>query len=152
MKKDAYPQNGFALIAAILVMLVLTAVGVLVFATSTDDIRISGRLVGEKRAFSAAEAGIHSLSATFDPQTYAAQTNIPVKAGSLSRYSIALPARPTNGPSFIPYVGASMEEGKQFVLQSYTTTVTGTNTNYDSTVQIQIGVAHGPVDGSNIYR
>ncbi len=152
MKSNIHSHDGFALIAAIMVILVLTAMGVLVFATSTQDIRISGRLIGEKRAFSAAEAGFHSLCATYDPNTFSAQTSIPVTAGSHSQYSIPTPVRPTTGPAFVPLVGASFEQGKQFVLERYVTTVTGTNTDYRSMVQVQVGVTHGPVDGTPYYR
>ena len=60
MRFKGKDEEGFALIAALLAITILTAVGLLVFAMSTQDIRISGRLVGEKKAVSAAEAGANS--------------------------------------------------------------------------------------------
>ena len=50
MNSGLKSEKGFAIVAAIMAILVLTAVGVLVFALSTQDIRVSGRLVGEKKA------------------------------------------------------------------------------------------------------
>ena len=77
-------QKGFALVAAIMAMMVLTAVGLLAFALSTQDIRISSRLVGEKKAFSALEAGVHRFTQTFDPANLnaSAVNNIQVDPGN----------------------------------------------------------------------
>ncbi len=154
MKSIPRSPNGFALVAAILAMLVLTAVGILVFAMSTQDIRISGRLVGEKRAFSAAETGVHWLTANFDPANLTASkiTDIPVKAGSSSKYSISEPTKPVSGPAFIPIPGYSIEGGKQWGQERFDCAVTGTNTNYNSLVQINVGIGFGPIDSSTIYR
>ena len=60
-------EKGFAIVAALLAMMVLTAVGLLAFTLSTQDTRISSRLIGEKKAFSATEAGIHRFTQNFDP-------------------------------------------------------------------------------------
>ena len=43
-----HKPNGFALIASILALMILLAVGVLVFSVTNQDIRISSRIVGEK--------------------------------------------------------------------------------------------------------
>ncbi len=91
-------EEGFALIAAMMAILILTGVGMLVFMISTQDIRISGRLVGEKKAVSAAEAGAHSLSTTFNPFNLAsnAVANVPVDSTNDpgSQYSIGIPSPP----------------------------------------------------------
>jgi hypothetical protein len=58
-------KKGFALVAALMAIWILTAVGVLVFTVSTQDIRISGRLVCEKKGFSATETGLYWLTANF---------------------------------------------------------------------------------------
>ena len=60
-------ESGFALIAALLAIWILTAFGLLVFTVTTQDVRISSRVVGEKKAFYATEAGIHSLTQVFNP-------------------------------------------------------------------------------------
>src|SRR3972149_9338681 len=70
-KRKIRSPQGFALIAALLAILVLSSVGILTFVVSTQDVRISSRTVGEKKAFFAAEAGIHWLVGNFVP------TNLP---------------------------------------------------------------------------
>jgi len=58
-------QKGFALVAAIMALLVLTAVGLLAFALSTQDLRISSRWVGEKKAFLGGGGGNPSVHFEF---------------------------------------------------------------------------------------
>ena len=61
-------EKGFALIAAIMACLILLALGMLVISLSTQDLRVSTKIVGDKRSSAAAEDGIHSLPQTFDPR------------------------------------------------------------------------------------
>jgi hypothetical protein len=153
MKPISLSQNGFALIASILAVLVLTAVGILVFAASTQDIRISGRLVGEKRAFSAAETGVHWLTANLNPANLpASQVDHVAVAGTSSQYSITQPVKPNTGPAFLPITGYSVEGGKQWGLERFNAGITGTNTAYNSFVQFDVGVGFGPVDCSTLYQ
>ena len=63
-------ERGFALIAALLANLILLAVGIVALNLSTGDIRISMRVVGDKKAVNAAEAGLHWLTVNFDAATY----------------------------------------------------------------------------------
>lgn len=51
MQLMAHSEKGIALVAALLAIMVLTAVGILVFIVSTRDIRISSRLIGERKLF-----------------------------------------------------------------------------------------------------
>src|SRR5512143_2817101 len=60
-------KKGFALVAALMSIWILNALGVLVFTVFTQDIRISGLSICEKRAFSAAETGLYWLTANFIP-------------------------------------------------------------------------------------
>lgn len=156
MRLINHKQNGFALIAALLTIWVLTAVGILVFTVSTQDIRISGRLVGEKKAFAAAEAGIHSLTQTLDPANLSASAVSNVQVDSTndpdSRYTIGTPARPTSGPSTVPLPGYAIGGGQQWGQERFIARVTGTNTRYNSMVQIDVGVGYGPVEISTLYR
>jgi len=149
-------QEGFALIAAIMAMMVLTAVGLLAFALSTQDIRISSRLVGEKKSFSAVEAGIHRFTLTFDPANLNASvvSNIQVDSGNdpTSLYTIGLPARPTSGPGSLPLPGYAMGGGQQWGQERFNNRVTGTNTRYNSLIQVDIGAGFGPVEISPAYR
>ena len=149
-------QKGFALIAAIMAMMVLTAVGLLAFALSTQDIRISSRLVGEKKSFSAVEAEIHRFTLTFDPANLnaSAVNNVQVDPGNdpTSLYTIGLPARPTSGPGSLPLPGYAIGGGQQWGQERFNNRVTGTNTRYNSLIQVDIGAGFGPVEISPAYR
>ena len=156
MNSGLKSEKGFAIVAAIMAILVLTAVGVLVFALSTQDIRISGRLVGEKKALSAAEGGIHWLTRTFDPSNLIASavSNVPVDAANDpdTQYSIATPARPTSGAALLPMSGYSIGGGQQWGQARFNSQVTGSNTRYRSNLDLNVGVGYGPVELSTTYR
>jgi len=147
-------ESGFALIAALLSLWILTAVGVLVFTVTTQDVRISSRMVGEKKAFLATEAGVHQLAAGFDPlnlsDTAKYNINFQVDAGldPGTVYRIGTPAIPTRGPASISMPGYSQSWGSS----RFVSTVTGMNNNYQSSVQVAVGVGFGPVEITTTYR
>jgi Tfp pilus assembly protein PilX len=151
-------ESGFALIAALLALWILTAVGVLVFTVTTQDVRISSRMVGEKKAFFSTEAGVHSLTRGFDPlnlsDTSKYNRDFYVNTGldPYSRYRIGPPAVPTSGPSAVPLIGYSTGGQQQWGSTRFVTTVTGTNAKYNSTVQVDVGVGFGPVEITTAYR
>lgn len=62
-RKDS--ESGFVLIVALMGVMILLAVGFFVLTVSTRDLMIASRLVGERKAFSAAEAGVHAISTIF---------------------------------------------------------------------------------------
>jgi Tfp pilus assembly protein PilX len=152
MKKGK--ESGFALIAALLSVWILTAVGILVFTVTTQDVRISSRMVGEKKAFLATEAGVHQLTAGFDPlnlnDTNKYNSSFPVDPGMDPEtfYRIGTPAVPTQGPASISMPGHSQSWGST----RFVSTVTGTNNKYQSSVQVAVGVGFGPVDITTTYR
>jgi Tfp pilus assembly protein PilX len=156
MKFKMGSKSGFALIAALLAIWILTAVGILVFTISTQDIRISSRVIGEKKAFSAAEAGIHRFMQSFDPATLAASAVSNVQVDSTndpdSRYTVGTPFRPTSGPASVPLVGYAIGGGQQWGQERFNAAVSGTNTRYNSLVQVNIGAGYGPVEISTTYR
>jgi hypothetical protein len=157
MISKAHLKNGFALIAALMAIWILTAVGILVFTISTQDIRISSRVIGEKKAFSAAEVGIHRFMLSFDPglplstfavsNVYVDSTNDPD-----SRYTVGAPFRPTSGPSSVPLPGYAIGGGQQWGQERFNAAVSGTNTRYNSLVQVNIGAGYGPVEITTAYR
>lgn len=153
-------KKGFALVAALMAIWILTAVGVLVFTVSTQDIRISGRLVCEKKGFSASETGLYWLTANFNYENPPASAvslqkldtsaNSPVDAND--RYSIGPgsvgPVSPDNpqwfptaGPAIVWYPGFDMDWGRTI----NTARATGTNTLCGSSVAVDAGVGYGPV-------
>jgi len=147
-------KTGFALVAALMAIWILTAVGILVFTVSTQDLRISTRLVGEKRAFSALETGINALTRQFDYDDLKKfkDEETPADPGGDpgSRYKIKEPwiPRPEEGPAFIYYTGFSEEWGRARFL----TDVTGINTRYGSSMEARVGVGYGPVPGGTESR
>jgi hypothetical protein len=122
---------------------------------TTQDVRVSSRAVGEKRAFYATEAGVHVLTQGFDPLNLAASARadeVVDAADTSSRYTIGVPAVPTKGPGAVPLVGFSEGGGQTWGSTRFVATVTGTNTNYGSTVQVSAGVGYGPVEVTTTYR
>jgi Tfp pilus assembly protein PilX len=143
------------MVAALLSIMILTAVGMLVFTVSTQDIRISGRVVGEEKAFSAGEAGIHRFIQNFDPTNLPASSAIDVQVDPAndpdSRYTVGVPSRPTSGPAAVPLPGYAMQQGNQWGQERFIVGVTGTNTKYNSLARLNIGAGYGPVDISTAY-
>jgi len=148
--------EGFALVAALLVILILNAMGLLVFSLSTQDIRISSRMVGEKKAFSSAEAGIHWVTQNFDPDNLAGipPDNFAVDPSSDpdSYFTVTSVSRPTQGPEILPLPGYSVAGGQQWGQNRYGTSVTGANSRYNSRVQMDASLGFGPVELTTIYR
>lgn len=148
-------EKGFALIAALLAIWVLTALGMLVFSVTTQDLRVSSMTVGERKAFLAAEAGIHRFMQSFDPanlSAYPISDQVDPSNDPGSRYTIGTPAAPTTGPAIVPLAGYAIGGGQQWGQERYNVDVTGTNTRYNSLVRVQIGAGYGPVEISTAYR
>jgi Tfp pilus assembly protein PilX len=151
----AADTNGFALVVAMLANMVLLAFCVLSVWIATADIRISSRMVGEKMALDAAEAGIHTLISNFNPENLTASIadNVQIDAENPhSLFSATAPARPTTGPMMVPLPGYSIGGGQQWGQTRYNTTVTGTNDLYKTKVEIEVGIGYGPVEMTSMYR
>jgi Tfp pilus assembly protein PilX len=105
----AADRRGFALITAILAIMILMALGLLALSTTSEDLKISSRVVGEKKALAAAENGIHVLMQNFDPANMAVAqaTNVQVDstADPSSRYTISSVGRPSSGPEMLALRG-----------------------------------------------
>jgi len=153
LKRVTVSQEGFALIAAIMACLILLALGLLVIALSTQDIRVSAKMVGDKRSMAAAEEGIHNLSQTFNPSTAFSASPVTVnRSDGVSKYTINYPAsRPTSGPVIVPLTGYAVAGGQQWGQSRYIVSVTGQNTEYGTQVTISAGIGYGPVAISTMY-
>lgn len=149
-------RRGFALVTAILAILILMALGFLAISVTTGDLKITSRVVGEKKALSAAETGIHRLIQNFDPANMAGAqaTNVQVDAAAdpTSRYSIGNVGLPLSGPSSLPLKGFSIGGGQQWGQRRYMGSVTGVNTNYGSSVRIDVGMGYGPIEITTMSR
>lgn len=147
-------KKGFALVAALLTILILTAIGVLIFTVTTQDIRVSTRVTGEKKAFSAAEAGIHRVIQNFNPDNLAAGVvaNVQVDPATDpdSRYTVNSIASSSMPP--LPLPGYAIGGGQQWGQRRYDASVTGTNTRYGSSVTIDVGIGYGPIEITTMYK
>lgn len=147
-------KKGFAMIAALLAILILTAVGVLVFTITTQDIRVSTRVTGEKKALAAAEAGIHRTIQNFNPDSLAsaAVSNIQVDPATDpdSRYTVN--SLSSAGLPPLPLAGYAIGGGQQWGQARYKTSVTGENTRYGSSVTIDVGIGYGPIEITTAYK
>ncbi len=76
--KERNSEDGFVLVAALIAVMILTALGIWALTTSSQDIKATARSVSEGNALSAAEAGVHTLYANFNPNVplYTTKTNI----------------------------------------------------------------------------
>jgi len=149
-------RKGFALITAILAIMILMALGLLALSTTSEDLKISGRVVGEKKALAAAENGIHVLMQNFDPANMAvAQANnvqVDATADPSSRYTISSVGRPASGPEMLALRGYSIGGGQQWGQRRYVGSVTGNNTDYGSSVTIDVGMGYGPIEITTMSR
>jgi hypothetical protein len=145
--------KGFALITAILAVMILMALGILALNVSTGDLRISARLVGEKKALAALETGINRVTVGFDPldldHILDGGVKMPIKSAlgnpvewqsdaatdPASRYTIdSLSATTFNSRDLM---GFSDWEQKPYIAQ-----VTGIYTSHDSKVQVDMGIGY----------
>jgi len=145
-------ESGFALIAAIMANLILLAVGIIALNLSTQDLRISTRLIGEKKAMCAAEAGAHWLMLHFDPANPGASVKADSPLAELAagldprgRVSITQPVPPVAGPLQIGGPAGFDMASNPWVLVRYDTTVTGRNDDHRTSVAVDVGLGFGPV-------
>ena len=153
-RKRESSEKGFALATALMACAILFALAMLIIQLSTGDLRVSVRNVGEKKASIAAEAGIQQLLTNFDPASPPAASNIPVDTVNApgSVYSFTAPAPPATGPAYAPMKGYSIGGGQQWGQRRYVGSVTGQNTNYNSSVTIDVGMGYGPIEISTMSR
>jgi Tfp pilus assembly protein PilX len=151
-----YQQRGFALVAALLANLILLAVGIIALNLTTQDLRVSMKVIGAKKAFTSAETGIHVMMLSFNPENLASvavsdvQTNPDIDPHS--RYTIGTPLPPTTGSAMIPMAGYSIGGGQVWGQTRYDVTVTGSNTAYQSNVTVNVGVGYGPIEMTTMSR
>lgn len=141
-------ERGFVLIAALMAVMILMAVGFFILTTTSQDIKISSRLVGERKALSAAESGLQQLCVNFDPYS----------PGLLNQSVDA-----TNDPTARFDIGAATwnREMSEMFATAYSETmgyaifdniITGRDASYQSEVQLSVGVKFGPVPAGTEYK
>jgi hypothetical protein len=169
MVHESKGEEGFALIAALMVFWILTALGMLVFSVTTKDLRVSSRTVGERKAFTAAQSGIHWLTLNFNPVNPGSTPNINVdvvvdstsSGDPNTMYSISAFNDPvTNTPTWIPksgppavvIAGYSVGGGETWGQKRFVAQVTGKNTAYNSSLPFTAGLGYGPVPMTTVYH
>lgn len=167
-KKHLQSEKGFAFIAGLMACVILLALGALVVALSVGDIKSSSRLVGDKRAMTAVDKGVHRLIEGFNPLDLSASQMTTLSADSSvdssSKYEVFMPCVPCppeiwekkkddctclpHGPDVIWLKGYSQQWG----LKRFNVDVEGENTKYKTSAAVNTGIGFGPVDTLTIYR
>ena len=138
-------ERGFAFIAALLAMLIMTSLGILIFSLTTRDTRVSIRVAGEKRAFQAAESGLQQLliytnANAGNVATYTlADTTVNSGFDTHAVYSVSNPP-PADHPNPMVRADRSIPGNSDFKCMVTLKRVTGKDTNFSSQVQIDAGV------------
>ena len=153
-------EAGFAFVAALLAVLIITSLGILIFTLTTRDVRVSIKSSGEKMAKSAAESGIQQLILQSDTSlgliTNYVATSVAVDPNNPNNtgfYTISNSTQPwiVNVPASRPIAGYEM--GGTGATQNwsdkiYNKSVTGTDTRYSTQFDLDLGIAYGPIDMS----
>ncbi len=151
-KTGASSEKGFVLIAALIAMMILMAVGFFALTVTSDDLKITSRLYGERKALSAAEAGVHDLCLVFDTSMNAL-TNVKIDAANDPKmtYSVTKPVSDPNIPS-VSATGSSIEGGKSWSFNVFNSVVTGRDASHGSLVRLDVGLRHGEVPSTPSYQ
>ena len=152
-------DDGFALVAGLLTLLILLTLAMLVYTISTKDIRVAVRATGEQKAMAGVETGIHMLlqqsNLTIGQITSYEATDVPVSGGADSdtKFSIGNPTM--TALSSIPrslcfpgYQCGATANSRAFKQTNTPKGITGKNTRYNSEVTVDVGVGFGPVEVS----
>lgn len=146
-RRTSNSEQGFVLIVALLAIAVLIAIGFFALTMISGDLMISSRLVGERKAFSAAEAGVHAiLSSGLDPSAAVSSptpwTHVDSTNDPNTYYNAVTTA--TGSSATVP----GYDPSSRAVV--YSTVVTGKDDTYGSQAQIAIGMSGRPVDSTTI--
>ena len=132
-------EGGFVLILALIGIMILMAIGYFALTVSTQDLMIASRLVGERKAFSAAEAGAHVLCSTYNTVTPASNDTTDTAVDSANDpkafYNVTGSGELAGLPNTCPKAFSS-----DWSCRNYGSTVTGKNNAYGSQVSIAVGV------------
>jgi hypothetical protein len=144
-------ERGFVLVLALMGIMILLAIGYFALTVSTSDMMIAARLVGERKAFSAAEAGVHAVTSNYSSAPTANNTSTDLDCDDTTDWRQVDPSDPNasycvTGSAEIPGMSQSctgafsIEGGVSWHCKNFTSVVTGRDTQYDSRVSIAIGV------------
>jgi len=137
-KKKRRSEEGFVFIVALIAVIVLVAIGFFALTMISEDVMISSRMVGERKAFSAAEAGAHAVFASMDMNSpYASISANPVQIDPVKDPSVSYSVEVNPG-------GLAMIQGYGSPASVYEAIITGQDSIYGSEVRLAIGLAPPP--------
>jgi len=146
-------QKGFALVTAILACVILMALAILVMNMSTNDLRVSGRNVGEKTALNAADTGTQVMLRNFDyltRETNPLPTDTQVAPDDDSAiFTITHPDLPSYHSNISGY---SMAGGQKMVRNVYPLESEGRSITHDTRAVVEFAIGNGPNPGDTDYR
>ncbi|KQC09066.1 MAG: hypothetical protein APR62_03315 [Smithella sp. SDB] len=159
IKKTVKSEKGFVFLVALMAVIVLIAIGFFALTTISEEMMISFRLTGERKAFSAAESGAYASAANI-----AVYDTLSTPAGS-DTVLYTFPRTyidPDNDP-YASYTGkvywvrSISTEGfsyeYNFSQDLFKTIITGKDSNYGSSVSIEVGVSDTPgLTEDTIYK
>ena len=129
------------MIVAIMAVVVLMAIGFFALTMISGDLMISARITGERKAFSAAESGVHAIYASNNniTQLLSYFTTSCQRVDSANDPSTCYTvAQTTNTYQQSPVGGGGCTNCESFI---YNTDITGYDSDYGSKVTISIGMA-----------
>jgi Tfp pilus assembly protein PilX len=160
IKRTSRNEQGFVLLTAIIGIMIVIAAGYFALTLTSKDVRISSQLVGERKALSAAESGIHVFSTRMDVTMV---NEINLNAHTLDRAGIMASSAnnaidAVNDPNIrfdtaaVNYnrkgdaSGYSQNEAVpgSFKALIYQTDITGRDQSYGSRKDIRVQVIYGP--------
>lgn len=143
IKRTRKSEDGFVLLVAIMAIVILIAIGFFALTMISGDIMITSRLVGESKAFSAAESGVHAILAS--PNSLpATNTTITGSVDSVNDPSASYTATTSMTNQDTRTVGNEITETSRV----FNALVTGRDSIYGSEAQISVGIAGAPRDSS----
>lgn len=141
IKKKQKSEGGFVFIVALMAVIVLIAIGFFALTMISEDLMISSRMVAERKAFSAAEAGAHAVFASIDlGNPYALNTNKPIQVDPVNDPTLAYLAQVFNTERQVVFPYESLNSASMV----YEALITGRDTAYNSETKISIGMAPPP--------
>ncbi|MDM7987274.1 MAG: pilus assembly PilX N-terminal domain-containing protein [Smithella sp.] len=144
-------EGGFVLILALIGIMILMAIGYFALTVSTSDMQVASRIIGERKAMSAAEAGVHAVTSNYDSAPTANNTSADNDCDDAGDWVQVDPNDPhafycVRGSAEVPGLSQacsgtfSIEGMVSWHCKNYQSIIEGRDTQYDSRVTIAIGV------------
>lgn len=131
-------------IVALMATIVLIAIGFFALTMISEDLMISSRMVAERKAFSAAEAGAHAIFASIDlDNPYAVNISKPVQIDPINDPTLAYLAQVINTERQVVFPGENLNTASLI----YEALITGRDKAFKSEAKISIGIAPPPSQG-----